>query len=218
MENKYFTELARCLNKDGISTGQQDGGKLPILLEGEEVGIVVPGGGLRVRKESLEEPEASELYHRAGAIAAEVHEYMELMENAPPLKAVSLSDSYKLLADFNGHVLGGMESERGVQFTTWQWTFDKAGLTLGHYFENDYAAAKKDFAVRAGLVQTDRLFTEEQLTELYRGSEFLLDEGPELTSRQAEALTSARKQIKEAVPDLRERLEQGQTQNPTLNM
>lgn len=218
MENKYFAELARRLNEDGISTGTPDGGRLPILLGEREIGIIVPGGGMRVRKESLDEPGASELYHRAGAIAADVHEYMELMKNAPPLKAVSLSDSYKLLAEFNGCVLGGIESGRGVQFTTWQWTFDKTGLTLGHYYENSYAAAKKDFAIRAGLVQTDRLFTDEQLTELYRCSEFLLDEGPEPTPQQTEALTSARKQIERAVPDLRERLEQGQMQDQILNM
>ena len=33
---------------------------------------------------------------------------MKLMENAPPLKASSLDAPYKLLADFNGYVLGGM--------------------------------------------------------------------------------------------------------------
>ena len=38
-----------------------------------------------------------------------------------------------------------MESKRGAQFTTWQWTYDHDGLTLGHYFGNDYAAAKQDF-------------------------------------------------------------------------
>lgn len=218
MENKYFTELARRLNEDGISTGNPDGGKLPILLDGREIGVAVPDGGMLVRKDSLDEPGAGERYHRAGAIAAEVHEYMELMKTAPPLKAISLSDSYKLLADFNGCVLGGMETVRGVQFTTWQWTFDKAGLTLGHYHENNYAAAKKDFAIRAGLIQTDYLFSDEQLTELYRGSAFLLDEGPELTSRQAETLSSARKQIEEAVPDLQDRLEQDLTQNLKLDM
>lgn len=218
MENKYFAELTRRLKAEGISTGEPDGGKLPILSDGQEIGVAVPGGGMLVRKDSLDKSGAGALYHRAGAIAAEVHEYMELMRCAPPLKAVSLSDPYKLLADFNGCVLGGMETGRGVQFTTWQWTFDRAGLTLGHYFDNDFAAAKKDFALRSGMLHTNQLFTAEQLTELYRASEFLLDEGPELTSRQAEALSSARKQIEESVPDLQERLEQDQTQTPKLDM
>ena len=164
----YFDELALRFRREHIDCAASEDDRLPVLLDGREVGIVTPGGGIRVRKESIDDPIANELYHRAGAIAAEVHEYMELMKNAPPLKAVSLSDPYKLLAEFNGYVFGGMESKYGVQFTTWEWTYNKTGLTHGHYCCNDYAAAKQDFALRAGLVDKTLIFPDEMLVEMYR--------------------------------------------------
>ncbi len=92
-------------------------------------------------------------------IAATTAEYMRLMQSAPPLKASSLDAPYKQLLDFNGYVFGGMESKYGVQFTTWQWSYDRNGLDYGHYCGNDYASAKKDFALRAGLVPEEKRFT-----------------------------------------------------------
>jgi len=39
---------------------------------------------------------------------------------------------------------------------------DRQGVTLGHYYGDDYAGAKQDFAVvRAGLISENKLFTEE---------------------------------------------------------
>ena len=89
------------------------------------------------------------------------------MKTAPFIKASSLSAPYRQLADFNGYVLGGMESKRGVQFTTWQWSYDRDGLNLGHYCGNNYAEAKKDFALRSGLVEEQKQFTAEQLSGRY---------------------------------------------------
>ncbi len=84
------------------------------------------------------------------------------MENAPPLIASSLSAPYRLLAEFNGVVLGGMSTEFGTQFTTWERSGD--GLLFGHYFDdNDYAAAKQDFVIRAGLIETVRYCLKETL-------------------------------------------------------
>ena len=59
-------------------------------------------------------------------------------------------------------------SERGVQFVTWEWDFDRKGVHHGHYFQDDYDAAKRDFTVRGRLVQKDALFEPEQLAEIYR--------------------------------------------------
>ena len=65
-------------------------------------------------------------------------------------------------------VLAGHPTERGVQFVTWEWDFDREGVHHGHYFQEDYDAAKRDFTVRGGLVQKDALFEPEQLAEIYR--------------------------------------------------
>ena len=90
-----------------------------------------------------------------------VGEYAALMQTAPPLIVSSLSAPYRLLAEFNCIVLGGMRTEFGTQFATWAHRGD--GLLFGHYCDNDYGAAKQDFVIRAGLVEKECVFSDNHL-------------------------------------------------------
>ena len=87
-----------------------------------------------------------------------VKQSMRIFECAPALKAIGLEDTYKVLADFGDAVLAGQLGKKGAQFVTWEWDFDRQGVHAGHYFMENYEAAKQDFAVRAGLVESQRLF------------------------------------------------------------
>lgn len=80
----------------------------------------------------------------------------------------------------------------GYQFVTWVWDFDRRGVSHGHYFEGNYHAAKEDFAVRSGLISRAQLFSADQLAELYRATDFFLEEGPEPEDKQMKALQEAR--------------------------
>ena len=131
---------------------------------------------------------------------------MRLVDAAPPLKASSLDAPYKQILDFNGYVLGAMESKYGVQFTSWEWSYDKSGLSTGHYFGNDYAAAKKDFALRTGLIPKEKKFTPEQLIEIYRCCADTLSRDFELTYEQEQKLDAIQTQITEMVPDFADRM------------
>ena len=55
--------------------------------------------------------------------------YMKLLETAPPLKAESLADGYRVLAEFNGTVLAGKKTLLGAQFVTWAWDYDRRGVS-----------------------------------------------------------------------------------------
>ena len=136
-------------------------------------------------------------------------EYMAIIETAPSLKADGLEDGYKVLADFNGTVLAGVQSGHGVHFVTWDWDYGHTGVCHGHYFMEDYAGAKQDFAVRSGLIQKVQLFSPEQLTEIYRCCADSVDgDFFELTEEQEKVIRSAQQQIEECVPDLDERIRQ----------
>ena len=209
----FFGELARRFQREQIEFSVPEKNRLPILLNGQEIGAVIPDGSMRIRKEFIDDTEVSDLCQRTGEIAAEAREYMKLLEDAPPLKASSLSEPYKLLADFNGYVLGGMESKHGVQFTTWQWTYDNDGLTLGHYFGNDYAAAKQDFALRSGLVLEEKRFTPEQLIEIYLCCADTMTSGIPLTFEQEKRIDEIQTQIIEMVPDCADRFKQALEQD-----
>ena len=106
-------------------------------------------------------------------------------------------------------MLAGTPSKHGVQFVTWNWDYDRTGVVHGHYFMENYDVAKQDFATRSGLIQTEQLFSPEQLTEIYRCCADSVDgEFFALTDKQEKVIHSVQQQIEVCVPDLNERIRQ----------
>ena len=220
MENKYFAELARRLRAAGITAGHPEKNRLTVLLNNQPVLSVSAGSDVFLLPAGINQPEASELYHKVAQTADEVYAYVEAVQTAPLLHASGLSEKFHLLADFGGAVLAGRELENGwgYQFVTWIWDHDRTGVSHGHYYEEDFQGAKQDFAVRSGLISKAQLFSPEELTQLYRATDYLLDEGPEPEDGQLKALQTSRTKIEYTVPDLAERLEQSQGQEPQMNL
>ena len=220
MENKYFTELAHRLQAAGITTGHPERNQLTVLLNDQPVLFVSSESDVFLLPAGSNPPEASELYHKVAQTAEEVYAYVEAIQTAPLLHASGLSEKFHLLADFGGAVLAGRELGNGwgYQFVTWIWDHDRTGVSHGHYYEEDFQGAKQDFAVRSGLISKAQLFSLEERAELYRATDYLLDEGPELEDGQLKALQTARTKIEYTVPDLADRLEQGQKQEPQMDM
>ena len=136
-------------------------------------------------------------------------EYMNAMETAPQLKASGLEGDYRILTDFNGTVLAGTHSKHGVQFVTWDWDYDRTGLSHGHYFMENYNGAKQNFAIRSGLIHKEQLFSPEQMTEIYRCCADSVDgDFFDLTAEQEKVIRSVQQQIEDCVPDLAERIRQ----------
>lgn len=220
MENKYFTELAHRLQAAGSTTGHPERNQLTVLLNDQPVLFVSSESDVFLLPAGSNPPEASELYHKVAQTAEEVYAYVEAIQTAPLLHASGLSEKFHLLADFGGAVLAGRELGNGwgYQFVTWIWDHDRTGVSHGHYYEEDFQGAKQDFAVRSGLISKAQLFLPEELTQLYRATDYLLDEGPEPEDGQLKALQTSRTKIEYTVPDLVERLEQSQGQEPQMNL
>ena len=220
MRKMYFSELSRRLREKGIETSLADTQKLDILLRGRPVLFVSSSSDIFLLPAGSQNEEASELYHQVAVVADEVYEYVEAMQGTPILHASGLNEEFHLLADFGGAVLAGREREngQGYQFVTWTWDYGRRGVSHGHYYEGDFQSAKQDFAVRSGLISTAQLFSPEQLTELYRATDFLLEEGPAPEEKHLRAIQEARTKIEYVVPDLQDRLEQGQEQEPQMNL
>ena len=220
LENKYFAELARRLRAAGITAGHPEKNRLTVLLNNQPVLSVSAGSDVFLLPAGSNQPEAGELYHKVAQTADEVYAYVEAVQTAPLLHASGLSEKFHLLADFGGAVLAGRELENGwgYQFVTWICDHDRTGVSHGHYYEEDFQGAKQDFAVRSGLISKAQLFSPEELTQLYRATDYLLDEGPEPEDGQLKALQTSRTKIEYTVPDLAERLEQSQGQEPQMNL
>lgn len=220
MRKMYFSELSRRLREKGIETSLADTQKLDILLRGRPVLFVSSSSDIFLLPAGSQNEEASDLYHQVAVVADEVYEYVEAMQGTPILHASGLNEEFHLLADFGGAVLAGREREngQGYQFVTWTWDYGRRGVSHGHYYEGDFQSAKQDFAVRSGLISKAQLFSPEQLTELYRATDFLLEEGPAPEEKHLRAIQEARTKIEYVVPDLQDRLEQGQEQEPQMNL
>ena len=200
-ENQYFEELSIRLRQEGFGVQTQEGELLPVRWNGHTLCWITESGGIRYKPQDMINRDTQLACDRVTDIAAVTAEYMKLMERAPILVASGLDEEYRLLADFNGTVLAGHHSRYGVQFVTWDWSYNKMGLTQGHYM-SDYEAAKRDFAVRAGLVDKNRLFSDEQLVEMYRCIHETLESEYPITAEREKLLKDTAYQIECGVPNL----------------
>ena len=206
----FLSEIGIVLRRDGYDTSVPDNGLLPILADGLPLCRISETGSVRYRDADIGSLEREDALHEVTQTAETVSEYMKLMDAAPLLKAQGLDETYRLLADFNGVVLAGHSSRLGVQFVTWDWDYERTGVSQGHYMSNHYEAAKKDFAVRSGLVREQQLFSPEHLTEIYRCVQDTLDHPYNLTYDREKCLGKIQEQITNLVPDLQQRIAQAQ--------
>ena len=202
---QYFEELHIALTREGFTSQPKQGELLPVEWGGLPLCRITADGGIRYWQEDVATPERKRACERATDLACTVREYMTLLEQAPPLQAQSLTDDYRLLADFNGAVLAAHPTRLGVQFVTWDWSFDHTGLNQGNYFQENYVGAKQDFAIRAGLISKQQIFNQEQLVEIYRCCSDTLDAGFDLTAEQEKCIRGVQEQI--AMQPLAERPE-----------
>lgn len=204
---RFFKEMSIKLSGAGYAPQKPYDGYLPVVWRGEELCRVTNGGGVRFREADLEREGARAAFEQVVDMTTQTHEYMRLMENAPPLAAAGLDETYKVLADFNGAVLAAHPTSHGVQLITWEWGYDHNSVYHGHYFSGDYAGAKTDFAIRANILERDRLFSPEQQTEVYRAIHETLDSVYPMTAERQKLLESAAEQIERTVPDLDRRID-----------
>ena len=220
VRKNYFTEMAIVLRREGFEVERIADDHLSVRLNQQPLCEVKEIAGITYRHENLT---SDTLVAAKDKIACMTAEYIKQLEHAPPLNVGGLGDRYRVLADFNGTVLAAMDSKSGVQFATWDWDFDRTGVSHGHYFTHNYEGVKQDFAIRSGLIQQSSLFSDEQLIEMYRCCADALNYGLELSNEQEKTIKSIQMQIECGMPDIMDHIcEQDQCttticyQEPTL--
>ena len=197
---RFLEETATRLRQNGFTVEPIEDHHLPVCWEKGRLCRITGRGSVFYRREDADTPQAEDALFRVEDIAAKTLEYMTAMETAPRLKATDLTGDYRILADFGDAVLAGHPTERGVQFVTWEWDFDREGVHHGHYFQDDYDAAKRDFTVRSGLVQKDALFEPEQLAEIYRALAFVREQDETLSFGRDQELAELMDQVGGLLP------------------
>lgn len=204
MDNKkFFSEVTRKLSKLELTTESIADDNLSVFMDGKQLCNVTADTDVLYQKDFACTEARRNMLDTVNAETVLVHEYLTAMESAPPLVAEGLGDGYKLLCEFNGTVLAGKDRDKfGLQFITWDRDGGR-GLNYGHYFEGSYLAAKEDFAQRAELVDRHKLFTQDQIVEMYRCITDTL-ESRDLSVNEQEILDNTQRQIERLIPDIKD--------------
>ena len=214
MNNIFFLELVRCLQKQGITTGKIENNCLPVLSSGQTVMWVDLEGCIMLTIAAVDDPGAGRIYETVKHFCSLFCEFTGAMAKAPVLKVKGFHKEYRLLAEYNGVVLAGrkLEADWGYQFVTWRRSPDRTAVVHGNYYGSDFEGAKLDFACRSGLVQECLQFTDERLAEIYRCVHETLESGYPITAERERLLKDVCDQIQRGVPDLDKRVMQSNEQ------
>ena len=197
---RFLEETATRLRQNGFTVEPIEDHHLPVCWEKGRLCRISGKGSVLYRQENMDSIRAQDALQAVIDTAKMTSEYMASLEYAPQLKATDLTGDYRILADFGDAVLAGHPTERGVQFVTWEWDFDRKGVHQGHYFQDDYEAAKRDFTVRSGLVQKDALFEPEQLAEIYRALRFVREQDETISFGRDRELVELMEQVGGLLP------------------
>ena len=199
-KEKFLQEVEQKLLRRDLDARLLENGLIHVRWNEKPLCSVDRDGIVRFRPADITGPEVDKQLRTVIQTAGQVKEYMRIFERAPALKVVGLDDTYKVFADFGDAVLAGQLGKKGARFVTWEWDFDREGVHQGHYFQDDYDAAKRDFTVRGGLVQKDALFEPEQLAEIYRALAFVREQDESLSFGRDRELAELMEQVGGLLP------------------
>ena len=209
-KERFLREVEQQLLRKELDARLLENGLLHVSWNEKPLCSVDRDGIVRFRPADITGPEVDRQLRTVTQTAAQVKEYMQIFDRAPALKVVGLDDTYKVLADFGDAVLAEQFGKTGARFVTWEWDFDRKGVHAGHYHMENYEAAKLDFAVRAGLINEQRLFSDEQLAVIRNACAFALEDDATLSYAEEKQLQSVQEQIELLLP------QQTQEQRPTM--
>lgn len=199
---KYLGEVGQRLRRVGFTVRPEYADQLSVEKDACQFCHITMQGSMSYDADFVWGNGLEDALDQVREIAVETMAYMQQMAAAPPLLVDDLSGDYRLLAEFNHIVLAGHERRGGygVEFITWERIRDGTGLWQGHYCDNNYAAAKQDFAVRSGLLPSCLLFTQEQLAVIFDAAQNMGVQGLVSSPEQEKLLEEIMGQIEEAVP------------------
>jgi len=198
---RFLEETATRLRQNGFTVEPIKDHHLPVCWEKGRLCRISGRGSVLYRQENVDGIGAQDALQSVIHIAAMTAEYMTAMGRAPKLQATGLEGDYRILADFGDAVLAGHPTERGIQFVTWEWDWDRKGVHHGHYFQNGCEEAKHDFVRRSGLLPREALFEPEQLAEMHRALTFVCEQDEDLSIGREKEIKTIMEQIKCLLPE-----------------
>lgn len=139
----------------------------------------------------------------------------DLYADARPMEldGIDKEDGFRLVSEFGDALLAArLDKYNEVRFTTWNYDNDRNGVHWGHYYETNYEGAKRDYAIRAGLIDESQFFSETELITLYDACAYRGRNDNEISYDDDKRLQAVMEKMAENIPGLifdAEQLEQG---------
>lgn len=134
-------------------------------------------------------------------LAESVNEAVAAWEMSQPVPVGNLPE-FRVMAEYNNTVLAARDDTglgAGLHYVTWEYNGERTGMYRGNYTE-DYAYAKQDFAVRAGLVPKEKLLTPEHAAAIRVALEYRFDNDFEMRPATEDVLKEAARKLERGYP------------------
>ncbi len=191
--DKRINEFIRCIRERGylIEENNIKGQIGEIHLNGESLCILFENGEL-----------STNAYRELSVIHRNVKEYLRAFENAEALEVNGLIDGYKKLFEFNGYVLAMRKNTyHEYEFVTWHYSPDHQSVNIGRYF-SDYENAKENMAIRSGLIDSMKLFSETDLKLIHSSLVAYVGINSDIEHQQEKAIGGLLDKIEVIVPEI----------------
>lgn len=166
---------------------------------------VTDKGYMHYTSKDLTDPESRKVFMRLVDDAETVREYVGLYESSPQMKPQDVRN-YRKFTEYGNMVFAGMYSEKhGFMFCSWRQSDGGKYLAHGDY-SPDYLPSKENFAIRAGLIDKQKIFTADEATELFKCVAFARDNCESLTYAQDRSLMELMEKLQDAYPHLKDNL------------
>ncbi len=135
------------------------------------------------------------------ALSESVNEAIAAWDRGQPVPTGNVPE-FRVMAEYNNIVLAARDDTAqgyGFHYVTWEYTHGRTGLNRGNYTE-DFAFAKQDFAVRAGLLPKHKLLTPEQAASVRQAVAYRLDHDYEMLPAAEDALKDAARKLERGYP------------------
>ncbi len=205
MSHDITSELAELFSKKAAAMGysvrneaeEHDPKLLLTAYKGqEEICRFEKTGAMRFWRDSPFVEERKELH----SLLLDLKERNDLYLNAKPLDCEGVRD-FRLISEFGNHLLAAKQSkDNEIRFVTWQYDYDRTGVTLGHYYETNYEGALKHFTVRSGLIDENQLFSAEEIAVLYASCIFRGRHDDDLTFESEQELHTVIEKLESNLP------------------
>ena len=215
----YQEEMQRKAQHYGCLTDYDEADQLLLIShKGVHLTSVNPEGFMYYNNKDLTDPESREVFSHLVDDAEVVREYVGLYVSAPQMQPKDVQN-YRKFSEYGDVVFAGMYSEKhGFMFCSWRQSDGGKYLAHGDY-SPDYLSSKENYAVRAGLIVKDKIFTQAEAEELFKCAAFARDNCDSLTYEQDRGLMELMEKLQDAYPSLKENpptFEDGEA--PILNM